>query len=123
MAASRFRSNFIDLPSEFAVWPFVDSVDNDTGYLSPGTGKCGAIKYVVLNESQEPSIFVDYDGLNEIVMIPDGEYPAKTGIHLMYLRAYMDEYADNYYDIPFYVTVRACEPIIDASNVMVPAFY
>jgi hypothetical protein len=123
MSASRFTTNYISLPSDVVEWPFLDSVDQSSSYLNPDSGKCGSIKYVVLNESQEPSTFVEFKDGVDIVMSPTLDTPAENGIHLMYLRAYMDAYPDNYYDVPFYVTVTACEPIIDASNVMIPNFF
>lgn len=81
MTASLSRTNFIDLVSAFPTWPFVDTIDTDGGYFSPGAGKCGEIKYVVNDVNMEKSTFVEYNGGDEIVMRPEQDNPARLGAH------------------------------------------
>lgn len=123
MTAGLFETSSIDLRSEFPVWPFTDTIDMNPAYSAPDSGKCGLIKYVVLDEFGDPSAFVEYDGAREIVMRPTEGNPARPGSHDVVFRAYVDDYPDNYVDVPFSVTVTACEPTIDSSNVVIPDVY
>lgn len=52
-------------------------------------------------------------------MAPTLDAPTSTGLHQMYFRVYMNNYA-GYVDIPFVVTVTDCAPSIDSSGVRIP---